>query len=97
MGLGHMPPSEPPGALSGGEMQRLMLLRLLVQRPAWAILDEATSALDEATERDILALLHRELPETTFVMISHHMPRGMGELRQIDLDPFRAEPQAQAA
>ena len=96
-GLGHLPPDGPPGSLSGGEAQRLMLLRLLLLRPDWAILDESTSALDEATERDILALLRQELPDTTFVMISHHMPRGMGELRQIDLDPFRAAPQAQAA
>jgi len=97
MGLGHMPPSEPPGSLSGGEMQRLMLLRLLVQRPAWAILDEATSALDEATEMDMLALLRRELPDTTFVLISHHAPRGLGPMRHLDLEPYRAPPSRAAA
>ncbi len=96
-GLGHLDADTPPGSLSGGEAQRLMLLRLLLLRPDWAIMDEPTSALDEATERDILALLRRELPDTTFVMISHHMPRGMGELRQIDLDPFRVDPQQPCA
>ncbi|MBN8940211.1 MAG: ABC transporter ATP-binding protein/permease [Rhizobiales bacterium] len=73
--------------LSGGERQRLALIRLLVERPAWAFLDEPTSALDETAERSLLEWLRRELPETTFVIIAHRRPIGLGPLRELALSP----------
>ena len=54
-GLGDLLPSSashkgalnaPVGKLSGGEMQRLMIARLVLDPPALAILDEATSNLE---------------------------------------------------
>lgn len=71
--------------LSGGERQRLVLARLLVQRPDWALLDEATSALDADAEAEILARLRRSLPDCTFLVIAHREPRGLGDVRRIDL------------
>lgn len=87
--------------LSGGELQRLALARALVLKPQWLFLDEATSALDEQAETGLLSLLRRELPETTFVVISHRNPGGLAVNRVIDLEPqagvIDLEPQAAAA
>lgn len=73
--------------LSGGERQRLALIRLLVERPAWAFLDEPTSALDENAERRLLEWLRAELPETTFVVVAHRQPVGLGPARILALSP----------
>jgi len=82
------PVAEPLGpTLSLGERQRLVLLRLLVQRPSWAFLDEATSALDRERELEMLSLLRRELPETTFVVVAHRAPEGLGPVRTLSLAP----------
>lgn len=71
--------------LSGGERQRLMLARLLVHRPDWAVLDEPTSALDPEAEAMVFAALHAGLPQTAFLVIAHRAPQGLGPLRRIDL------------
>ncbi|PTM60187.1 ABC transporter ATP-binding protein/permease [Phreatobacter oligotrophus] len=71
--------------LSGGEMQRLALARLVVQRPDWAVLDEATSALDAEAEAEVLATLRRMLPDAGLVLIAHRAPSAIGPLRRIDL------------
>lgn len=73
--------------LSGGEQQRLALARLLLLRPQWALLDEPASALDRAAEAELFALLRRELPETTFIIVAHRQPQGLGEVRVVDLGP----------
>lgn len=78
--------------LSGGEQQRLALARLLVLRPKWALLDEATSALDVASEAELFTTLRRELPDTTFVVVSHRPPQGLGTLRIVDLDQGASQP-----
>lgn len=78
--------------LSGGELQRLALARALLHRPDWLFLDEATSALDEAAEAQLLALLRRELPAVTIVIVSHRNPSGIGSKRIVDLDSRAGQP-----
>ena len=73
--------------LSGGEQQRLSLLRLMISRPRWAFLDEATSALDAEAEAGLLKVLRDRLPDTTFVLVAHREPVGPGELRRMALVP----------
>lgn len=91
VGLGHrldvmfIDDETASGDLSGGELQRLALARLLLQRPAFAYLDESTSAIDVASEAALFALLHRELPETAFIIVAHRQPQGLGALRTIEL------------
>lgn len=72
--------------LSGGEQQRLVLARLLVHRPQWALLDEPASGLDVAAETELFAMLRRELPDTSFVIVAHRQPQGLGPTRNIALD-----------
>lgn len=73
--------------LSGGEQQRLALARLLLLKPDWALLDEPASALDQPAEEAILSMLRCELPETTFIIVAHREPQGLGEVRVVDLSP----------
>lgn len=46
-----------PGQVSGGELQRVALARVLWMRPALVFADEPTSRLDPLTQQEVLALL----------------------------------------
>ena len=68
--------------LSGGEKQRLMLLRAVAARPRLLLLDETTSGLDTDLALSMIRLLKRYLPETAIVLVTHQ--RGFeGEADQI--------------
>ncbi len=72
VGLGNRRASFPE-RLSGGEQQRLALIRALVHGPWLLLADEPTGNLDAATGERILELLlalHRQA-ETTMVMVTH--------------------------
>ncbi len=56
--------------LSIGEQQRLVLARVLMTRPSYAVLDEATSALDLANEERLYGELANAA--TTLISVSHH-------------------------
>lgn len=58
-------------SLSGGEKQRVAVVRALLRKPAWLLLDEATSALDETAEAVVYQALREALPRTTIVSIGH--------------------------
>jgi putative ATP-binding cassette transporter len=73
-------------ALSGGELQRLTLLRAIAGRPDWVFLDEPTSALDPQTEERTLGRLREALPEASLIIIAHRMPAGLTVTRCIDME-----------
>ncbi|MES2802849.1 MAG: ATP-binding cassette domain-containing protein [Bdellovibrionota bacterium] len=59
--------------LSGGEKQRVALLRAVMAKPRMLLLDEPFSALDEATKEDARKLVKSVLQEirVTTLLISH--------------------------
>lgn len=63
-----------PGALSGGEQQRVAVARALINKPGIVFADEPTGNLDSANARDLHQLFTRlkEEMEQTFLIVTHN-------------------------
>ena len=70
MGM-HTVIAEGAGTISGGQRQRLMIARALVNRPSVVLFDEATSALDNQTQA-IVARSVKQL-DATRIVIAHRL------------------------
>ena len=63
--LGEHPP------LSGGELQRLMIARVLLQSADVILLDEPTAHLPKAQHRELALLIHQLMADKTVIWASH--------------------------
>ena len=63
-----------PHELSGGEQQRIVIARALLNRPQLVLADEPTGNLDPETSRQIVSLLY-EIAEggTAVIMATHNL------------------------
>ncbi|HGO3551649.1 TPA: ABC transporter ATP-binding protein/permease [Staphylococcus aureus] len=59
------------GMLSGGQMRRIELCRLLVMKPDLVIFDEPATGLDIQTEHMIQNVLFQHFKDTTMIVIAH--------------------------
>ncbi|HWK53317.1 MAG TPA: ABC transporter ATP-binding protein [Hyphomicrobiales bacterium] len=63
------------GELSGGEQQRVAILRALAHNPALVLADEPTGNLDAASGQAMLALLHAQVRAqgSTLLLVTHSL------------------------
>jgi ATP-binding cassette subfamily C protein len=83
MGL-HTVVSEGGGTFSGGQRQRLLIARAIVNRPRLIFLDEATSALDNKTQAVVTQSMDRL--DATRIVIAHRLSTVVNADRIIYLE-----------
>ncbi|MCI5551704.1 MAG: ABC transporter ATP-binding protein/permease [Clostridiales bacterium] len=59
--------------VSGGQKQRLCIARALIKKPKIVIMDDSTSAVDTATDARLREAIHRELKDTTSIIIAQRI------------------------
>ena len=68
------------GRLSGGQLQRALIARALVNRPSILVLDEPMSYLDRQAEKILLDILAREKSKGTTILIVTHQQASVAPL-----------------
>lgn len=76
-----------PYQLSGGEQQRINLIRAILLRPALLLCDEPTGNLDSENSKRVTALLHElsDESESTLVVVTHDLSVAQSFQNQIFL------------
>lgn len=72
VGLEHKAKA-PFGSLSGGETQRALIARALIDHPKILLLDEPTSNIDPQAEKFLYQLLKELNTDMTILMVSHDL------------------------
>ena len=83
-----------PAQLSGGECQRVAVVRALINRPSLILADEPTGALDHSTAEslaDLLVELNRD-EQVTLIVVTHseELAAKMGTTHQLQDGQFAA-------
>lgn len=63
----------PFGTLSGGQAQRVLIARAIIDNPKILFLDEPTANIDVETQALILKLLIKLKSSMTIIMVTHHL------------------------
>ena len=68
---------------SGGERQKISLLRAIVKNSSILILDEATSNIDEKFDEFLYQYILREFSDKTIIIITHNKKHLSGWIKLI--------------
>jgi zinc transport system ATP-binding protein len=71
------------GTLSGGQVQRALIARALVDDPQLLLLDEPTASVDVQAEADIYAILHGLRDKMSIMMVTHDLQTAINEVREV--------------
>ena len=71
--------------LSGGEMQRVLLARAILNKPSLLVLDEPTQGVDIAGQAELYQLIHktRENLNCAILMVSHDLHIVMADTNEV--------------
>lgn len=73
---GHLPQhlhQRYPRHLSGGEIQRFLILLASVHQPSLLLLDEPTAALDVATRQQVIGRLKKQQQHSALLLVTHDL------------------------
>lgn len=59
--------------ISGGEMQRVAFVRVLINNPSILLLDEPTGALDQVNSEKLLELINKIKDDKLIIMVTHNI------------------------
>jgi len=82
MGLVHKAKSS-FGTLSGGEAQRTLIARAIVEQPSLLLLDEPTANVDAEAQQKIYSQLLELNKTTTILMVTHDLQTMMGKVEKL--------------
>lgn len=82
MGVDDMS-DRPIGALSGGQIQRVLLGRAIISRPEMVILDEPNTYMDKQFESQLYHILEEINRECAVVLVSHDIGAVLQNVRSI--------------
>lgn len=70
-------------ALSGGQLQRVLLARAIVAKPDILVLDEPNTYMDRHFQRDMYAVLHELNNHCAIVIVSHDVDAVRAHTKQV--------------
>jgi zinc transport system ATP-binding protein len=71
------------GTLSGGQMQRVLIARALMNHPTILILDEPTAGVDEKAKRDVYTMLQDLNKDMTILIVTHDTGQLLDHLNRV--------------
>ena len=71
------------GALSGGQLQRVLLARAIVSKPDVVILDEPNTYIDRRFQKQMYEMLEQINQECAIIIVSHDIAEVLNNVKHI--------------
>ncbi len=74
---------KPIGALSGGQLQRVLLARAIVSKPDAVILDEPNTYIDQRFQKQMYEMLEQINHDCAIIIVSHDIAEVLSNVKHI--------------